>query len=200
MSLARNTFVQTSFTLISRLLGYARDRAISNVMGAGPIGDAFATAQMFPNLFRRLFAEGAFSQAFVPVYARTQAEQGEGVAAQVASQSLSVLTLTTIILTIGAQIAMPWIMLLIHGGYANQPRYLHGLRDVGYWFTLPDGALSDPSSAPSGAKELRFVTADPAELVGSVTARIASRSSTGSSCRNCIANPSRISAPSSSAL
>jgi putative peptidoglycan lipid II flippase len=123
MSLARNTLVQTSFTLLSRILGYARDRAISNVIGANPIGDAFATAQMFPNLFRRIFAEGAFSQAFVPVYTRTQTEQGEDVAAGVASQSLSVLLLATIILTIAAQVAMPWIMLVIHGGYADQPRY-----------------------------------------------------------------------------
>jgi putative peptidoglycan lipid II flippase len=123
MSLARNTLVQTSFTLLSRVLGYFRDRAISNVIGANPIGDAFATAQMFPNLFRRVFAEGAFSQAFVPVYARTQTEQGEAVAAGVASQSLSVLLLATVALTIAAQIAMPWIMIVIHGGYLDQPRY-----------------------------------------------------------------------------
>ena len=121
MSLARNTLVQTSFTLLSRILGYARDRAISNVIGANAIGDAFATAQMFPNLFRRIFAEGAFTQAFVPVYARTQKEQGDDTAASVASQSLSVLLLSTVALTILAQIAMPWIMLVIHGGYANQP-------------------------------------------------------------------------------
>lgn len=123
MSLARNTLVQTSFTLLSRVLGYARDRAISNFIGANPIGDAFATAQMFPNLFRRLFAEGAFSQAFVPVYARTQAEKGEAAAAGVASQSLSVLLLATVAITIVAQIAMPWIMIVIHGGYLNQPHY-----------------------------------------------------------------------------
>lgn len=125
MSLARNTLVQTSFTMLSRILGYARDRAISNIIGANPIGDAFATAQMFPNLFRRIFAEGAFSQAFVPVYARTQKERGEDVAAGVASQSLSVLLLATVALTIAAQIAMPWVMLVIHGGYANQPRYFN---------------------------------------------------------------------------
>ncbi|MBL8536568.1 MAG: murein biosynthesis integral membrane protein MurJ [Hyphomonadaceae bacterium] len=125
MSLARNTLVQTGFTLMSRVLGYARDRAISNIIGANPIGDAFATAQMFPNLFRRIFAEGAFSQAFVPVYARTQSERGGDVAASVASQSLSVLLLATVVITIAAQIAMPWIMLVIHGGYADQPRYFN---------------------------------------------------------------------------
>ncbi len=121
MSLARNTLVQTSFTLLSRVLGYARDRAISNVIGAGPIGDAFVTAQMFPNLFRRIFAEGAFTQAFVPVYARTLKENGDDHAAGVASQSLSVLLLATVVLTILAQIGMPWIMLVIHKGYEDQP-------------------------------------------------------------------------------
>lgn len=125
MSLARNTLVQTSFTLLSRILGYARDRAISNVIGANPIGDAFATAQMFPNLFRRIFAEGAFSQAFVPVYARTQTEQGASAAAGVASQSLSVLLLATVVVMIAAQIGMPWIMMLIHAGYADQPQYFN---------------------------------------------------------------------------
>jgi putative peptidoglycan lipid II flippase len=121
VSLARNTLVQAGFTLLSRLLGYLRDRAISNTMGAGWIGDAFATAQMFPNLFRRILAEGAFSQAFVPVYARATEERGADEAAGMASQSFSVLTLAAAGLTILAQLAMPWVMLAIHGGYADQP-------------------------------------------------------------------------------
>jgi putative peptidoglycan lipid II flippase len=121
MSLARNTLVQASFTMLSRLLGYARDRAISNMLGAGWIGDAFATAQTFPNLFRRILAEGAFSQAFVPAYARTKSQMGDDYAVQVASDTFSVLTLASAIVTIVCQLAMPWIMLLMHGGYADQP-------------------------------------------------------------------------------
>ncbi len=125
MSLARSTFVQASFTMLSRLLGYARDRTISNVLGAGPIGDAFATAQMFPNLFRRLFAEGAFSQAFVPMYARTEREHGKHDAERVASETLSVLAAATVLLTIAAEIAMPLIMMVIHAGYRDQPEYFN---------------------------------------------------------------------------
>ena len=121
MSLARNTLVQASFTMLSRLLGYARDRAISNMLGAGWIGDAFATAQTFPNLFRRILAEGAFSQAFVPAYARTKSQMGDEYAVKVASDTFSVLTLASAVVTILCQLAMPWIMLLMHGGYANQP-------------------------------------------------------------------------------
>ncbi len=121
MSLARNTLVQAGFTMVSRLLGYARDRAISNMMGAGWIGDAFATAQTFPNLFRRILAEGAFSQAFVPAYARTKTQMGDEYAISVASDTFSVLTLASAVVTILCQLAMPWIMLLMHGGYADQP-------------------------------------------------------------------------------
>jgi putative peptidoglycan lipid II flippase len=121
MSLARNTLVQAGFTMVSRLLGYARDRAISNMLGAGWIGDAFATAQTFPNLFRRILAEGAFSQAFVPAYARTKSTMGDDYAVGVASDTFSVLTLASVIVTIACQLGMPWIMLLMHGGYADQP-------------------------------------------------------------------------------
>lgn len=121
MSLARNTLVQASFTMLSRLLGYARDRAISNMLGAGWIGDAFATAQTFPNLFRRILAEGAFSQAFVPAYARIKKTDGDAYAQNIASDTFSVLTLASAVVTILCQLAMPWIMLLMHGGYADQP-------------------------------------------------------------------------------
>jgi putative peptidoglycan lipid II flippase len=121
MSLARNTLVQAGFTMLSRLLGYARDRAISNMLGAGWIGDAFATAQTFPNLFRRILAEGAFSQAFVPAYARMKKAEGDTFAEGVASDTFSVLTLASAIVTIVCQLAMPWIMLLMHAGYADQP-------------------------------------------------------------------------------
>ena len=119
MSLARNTFVQFSFTMLSRLLGFARDRAISNMMGAGWIGDAFQTAQMFPNLFRRILAEGAFSQAFVPLYAKVTKERTHQQAEEMASDAFSVLTLAAAIITIIMQVTMPWIMYIIHGGQAN---------------------------------------------------------------------------------
>ena len=61
MSLVRNTFVQASLTLGSRVLGFARDLFLAARFGQGPYMDAFTTALMFPNLFRRLFAEGAFA-------------------------------------------------------------------------------------------------------------------------------------------
>ena len=67
MSLARNTLVQSTLILGSRLLGFVRDLFLAARFGQGPLMDAFTTALMLPNLFRRLFAEGAFAQAFVPL-------------------------------------------------------------------------------------------------------------------------------------
>ncbi|MEL7451823.1 MAG: murein biosynthesis integral membrane protein MurJ, partial [Pseudomonadota bacterium] len=119
MGLARNTFVQASLTLTSRLLGFGRDILLAARIGAGPVGDAWATALMFPNLFRRIFAEGAFSQAFVPSYARTLEEHGPEAARQVATEAMRALFALTGLLTLVAQLAMPWILLVFHGGYAD---------------------------------------------------------------------------------
>lgn len=117
MSLLRNTLTQSSLTLGSRILGFVRDILIAAKVGAGPIGDAFVTALMFPNLFRRIFAEGAFAQAFVPAYARTLEAEGPEAAAEVAKQTMRGLFAATAALVIVAQLAMPWIMKVIHGGY-----------------------------------------------------------------------------------
>ena len=105
--------------MLSRALGFIRDLVIAAKIGAGPVGDAFQTALMFPNLFRRVFAEGAFSQAFVPVYARTREGEGEDVAARIAGETLSVLFAATAALVILAQIAMPAIMFVFFFGYRD---------------------------------------------------------------------------------
>src|SRR6266850_1943113 len=69
MNLLRALFAVSSLTLVSRILGYVRDFIIARAFGAGLATDAFFVAFRIPNLLRRLFAEGAFSQAFVPVLA-----------------------------------------------------------------------------------------------------------------------------------
>ncbi len=121
MSLARNTLVQSSFTLVSRIMGFVRDLLLTAKIGAGPVGDAFYTALQFPNLFRRIFAEGAFSAAFVPVFARTLEGDGEAEARRVAQQTLNTLFAATAALTIAAQFGMSYILLVLHGGYADDP-------------------------------------------------------------------------------
>ncbi len=121
MSLVRNTLVQSGLTLVSRAMGFVRDVLLTAKIGAGPVGDAFYTALMFPNLFRRIFAEGAFAQAFVPVFARSLEADGEDEARRVAQHTLSTLFVVTAFITIAAQLAMPLIMLVVHGGYADDP-------------------------------------------------------------------------------
>lgn len=122
MSLVRNTLIQSSLTLTSRILGFLRDILLAAKIGAGPVGDAFVTALMFPNLFRRIFAEGAFSQAFVPAYARTLEAEGPEAARALAQETLRGLLAATAVLVVAAQLAMPWLMLVIHGGQADEPR------------------------------------------------------------------------------
>lgn len=124
MSLARNTAVQASLTLGSRILGFARDLFLAQRFGQGPLMDAFTTALMAPNLFRRLFAEGAFAQAFVPVYGRVKAEDGDQAAEVAASQSLSFLTFVVVVFCIVAQVAMPWIMPFLLSAYRDQAEVL----------------------------------------------------------------------------
>jgi putative peptidoglycan lipid II flippase len=119
LSLARNTFVQTAMTLGSRILGFARDLALNARFGQGPMMDAFATALMFPNLFRRLFAEGAFAQAFVPVYGKVREEEGEAAAAKIASQTMSFLLAIVVAFCIAAQIVMPLIMPWLLSAYQD---------------------------------------------------------------------------------
>ncbi len=121
MSLVRNTAVQASLTLVSRVLGFARDILLAARIGAGPIGDAFFAALMFPNLFRRFFAEGAFAQAFVPSYARTLEAEGAEAAQAIAQDALRVLFAATAALVIAAQVAMPWIMVAFNGAYLDRP-------------------------------------------------------------------------------
>ena len=116
MSLVRNTLTQGSLTLGSRILGFVRDIMIAAKVGAGPIGDAFVTALILPNLFRRIFAEGAFAQAFVPAYARTLEAEGKEAAEDVARQTMRGLFAVTAGLIIIAEFTMPWLMRAFHGG------------------------------------------------------------------------------------
>ena len=87
----RSSAIFSGLTLISRGAGFARDVVISAALGAsaGPAADAYNTALSFPNLFRRIFAEGAFAAAFVPAYARTLETEGPEAADRVATQALA---------------------------------------------------------------------------------------------------------------
>ena len=124
MSLARNTLVQSTLTLGSRVLGFARDIALAARFGQGPMMDAFTTALMLPNMFRRLFAEGAFAQAFVPVYGGVKAREGDEAAAVTASEAMSFMLAVVAAFCILLQILMPWIMPWLLSAYRDDAEVL----------------------------------------------------------------------------
>jgi putative peptidoglycan lipid II flippase len=112
------------WTMASRVLGFARDILIARVLGAGLEADAFFVAFRFPNLFRRLFAEGAFNAAFVPLYARALTERGPLLAQRFAEETLALMIASLLGLTLLAELAMPWLMFVIAPGFAaNDLKY-----------------------------------------------------------------------------
>ena len=123
-SMIRSSLINASLTMVSRVMGFARDLAISYTMGASAnvAADAYNTALMFPNVFRRIFAEGAFASAFVPAYARSLAKDGEEAADILAADAMAVLTTATIGITLIAELAMTYIMYVISPGYAHEPQ------------------------------------------------------------------------------
>jgi peptidoglycan biosynthesis protein MviN/MurJ (putative lipid II flippase) len=91
MALLRSASTVASMTMISRVLGFVRDMLMASVVGTGLVADAFVVAFRFPNLFRRLFAEGAFNAAFVPLFARRLEGEGQPVAVRFAEEVLAAL-------------------------------------------------------------------------------------------------------------
>ena len=121
MNLFRSAATVGGFTMISRVLGFVRDMLIAALIGTGPVADAFVVAFRFPNLFRRLFGEGAFNAAFVPLFARRLEEEGREAARLFGQQVFSVLLAALLVLTIAAEISMPWLMYVIAPGFVDDP-------------------------------------------------------------------------------
>jgi putative peptidoglycan lipid II flippase len=110
-----------SITILSRVLGFARDVLIAAVLGTSAAADAFFVAFRVPNMFRRLFAEGAFDAAFIPLFAKRLHGEGEEAARAFAGQALAGLMVLLIAFTILGEIAMPWLMLLLAPGFKSDP-------------------------------------------------------------------------------
>jgi len=115
-----------SMTLISRLLGFVRDVAVAWVLGAGWMADVFFVAFKLPNLFRRLFAEGAFNLAFVPIFAgklETEADPDSAHGARTfAAQAQSGLLVVLLLFTILIELTMPWVVRVIAPGFVDEPQ------------------------------------------------------------------------------
>ncbi len=119
MSLLRSAATVGGLTMVSRVLGFVRDQLIAFMIGTGPVAEAFAVAQRFPNLFRALFAEGAFNAAFVPQFAGVVEGQGQAAAHRFAIEVYSVLLSWLVLFTILAMLAMPLIMVVIAPGFVG---------------------------------------------------------------------------------
>lgn len=119
--LLRSSFIFAALTMVSRFMGLARDLVITAKLGASFAGDAYYTALQFPNLFRRMFAEGAFAAAFVPEYSRRLAGDGEAEADRYAGDALVTAAAFTIVLTIVCQLTMPWLMMAYSYGFLANP-------------------------------------------------------------------------------
>ena len=121
MSLIKSASVVSLLTLASRITGLARELLIASAFGASAMTDAFNVAFRIPNLFRRLFAEGAFSQAFVPVLAASREQAGEEATHRlidrVATALIGVLLLTCLAGVLGA----PWLVMALASGLGQSP-------------------------------------------------------------------------------
>src|SRR5690606_10608778 len=91
------------------------------VLGAGPAADAFYAAFRFPNLFRRLFAEGAFNTAFVPLFSGARAQRGDDHARDLAARIMSWLVAILIVVTVLAEIFMDWLLVPFVPGFLEDP-------------------------------------------------------------------------------
>jgi putative peptidoglycan lipid II flippase len=109
------------WTMASRVLGFARDMLIAALMGTGPIADAFFVALKLPNLFRRLFGEGAFNAAFVPAFAGLLTAEGPQAARQFAREAFAVMAFWLGALTVLGEIFMPQLMTVLAPGFAATP-------------------------------------------------------------------------------
>lgn len=111
MSLLKNVGTIGGLTAVSRLFGFIRDILLARVLGAGGVADAWQLAFQLPNLLRRLFAEGAFASAFVPLFNRHSAE-GEPAAQRFASEVLAILMPILVLFGALMMLGMPWVLWL----------------------------------------------------------------------------------------
>ena len=124
MSLAKSTTVVGGNTLASRVLGFARDVVFARMFGAGAGMDVFVVAFQIPNFLRRLFAEGAFSQAFVPVLAETQSRGSHEDVKVLADRVAGTLGALLFLVTLVGVVAAPLFILLFAPGFSDDPEKL----------------------------------------------------------------------------
>ncbi|WP_207480597.1 murein biosynthesis integral membrane protein MurJ [Arenibaculum pallidiluteum] len=119
MNFARAVATVGGLTLLSRLAGFARDVLTAALLGAGPVADAFFVALKLPNLFRRLFAEGAFTVAFVPLFSAELQSRGRAAAQAFAGEALAVLLAVLLPVTAAAVVLAPGLIAVLAPGFTD---------------------------------------------------------------------------------
>jgi putative peptidoglycan lipid II flippase len=119
------------WTMLSRIFGFARDILIAAILGTGPVADAFFVALRLPNLFRRLFGEGAFNSAFVPSISTILHQDGMEAATSFAEEATAVMIFWLGALTILGEIFMPWLLYVLAPGFTGN----HGKFDLAVTLT-----------------------------------------------------------------
>ncbi|MBC7202852.1 MAG: murein biosynthesis integral membrane protein MurJ, partial [Pusillimonas sp.] len=118
----RSAATVSSFTLLSRVTGLVRDIFIAGSFGAGPLTDAFWVAFRIPNLLRRLFAEGAFAQAFVPILGQTRERESPDRVRELLDRVALLLTVTLMTVTLMGMLAAPWVVSAMASGMLSSGR------------------------------------------------------------------------------
>ena len=121
MSLLRSLSTVSSMTLLSRVTGLARESLKATAFGAGLQMDAFEAAFRLPNILRRLFAEGAFSQAFVPIFAEYRRQRGEAETRDLVGRVGTLLAVVLLGVTVIGVLAAPWLVYALASGFARTP-------------------------------------------------------------------------------
>jgi putative peptidoglycan lipid II flippase len=119
MSLLRNASTVGGWTMVSRVVGFVRDALIAATLAAGPVADAFFVALRLPNMFRSLAAEGAFSAAFVPLFAGRLEAEGRPAAIRFAEDVLAVMLAVMLVVLVAAELAMPVLVSVLAPGFVG---------------------------------------------------------------------------------
>ncbi|MBO6281639.1 MAG: murein biosynthesis integral membrane protein MurJ [Alphaproteobacteria bacterium] len=117
MSLLKSVATFGGLTFISRITGFLRDMILANCLGAGMIADAFVVAFKLPNLFRSLFAEGAFTSAFVPLFSQKLVADGKKKSIFFAAQAIAVLVVIVGLFVLLFELLMPYVVTVLAPGF-----------------------------------------------------------------------------------
>src|SRR5262249_24699290 len=121
MNLLKALSTVSGMTLLSRITGLARESIKAAAFGAGVQMDAFEAAFRLPNILRRLFAEGAFAQAFVPIFAEYRRRRGDEETTALVARVGTLLAVVLLVVSVAGVLAAPWLVYLLASGFVQTP-------------------------------------------------------------------------------